>query len=459
MHNRFKLTVALAIATCALSSLQAQQVPPSAAARNTPAREPVGPILSDKFHTTYVRLGSSDDEALLYEPAIPRPNAHIALVYVHPNGNVFNMEIGPQMASRGYRVLLINHHGQEDDAEQFAPGIARGITYLRTLSGVRRVVIAGHSGGGHLVTWYQNVAEHGPAACQGPAKIYPCSGDKLTGLAKPDGLILLDSTLGAFHQMSSVDPAVDGDKRQAALDMFSAANGYDMAAKRATYSPEFAKRFYAAQSARNTSIVEQAIARLNAINAGKGQFSDDEPLVIRGMGENAAGARLYQPDPAFAAHTKKPHVVLKADGTRPETIVRSVRPPTGQQAVAALNTLHVMSNDTTVRRFLANSAIRTTADYEMTADDIVGVEWASAATSTPANAEGVTVPTLVMPMTCHYLVVPNEIVYDHLGSKDKTYVAVEGAVHNFTPCRPEYGDTVKRTFDEVDAWLGKARRF
>ena len=231
---------------------------------------------------------------------------------------------------------------------------------------------------------------------------------------------MLDATLGAFHQMSAVDPAVDGGKRDSSLNMFTAANGYDMTAKSAKYSDEFAQRLYAAQSARNKSIVDNALARLNAIKQGKGQFSDDEPLVIRGMGENAAGARLYQPDTSFAAHTKKPHRLLKADGTQPEMMVSSVRPPLGQQAAGALNTLHVMSQDTTVRQFLTHSAVRTKPDFAITADDIVGVDCASATTSTPANAEGITVPALVLSMTCHHLVVPDEIVFDHLGSKDKT---------------------------------------
>lgn len=465
MNRQFGLLCAVALATGTLTNLYAQQPATNAAAQpaaGNAARRvvPTGPVQSDKFRTMYVRLGANDDEGLLYEPLTPGANARIAIVSIHPNGNVFNMEIGREMASRGYRVLMVNHHGDGDAGALFAPGISRGITYLRSLPGVQRVVLAGHSGGGHLVTFYQNVAENGPAACQGPEKIYPCAGEGLTGLAKPDGLILLDATLGAFHQMSSVDPAeLDGGKRNPALDMFTAANGYDMTAKRATYSAEFAKRFYAGQSARNAKIVDEAVARLNAIKQGKGQFSDDEPLVIRGMGENATGARLYQPDPAFAAHTRKPYMLLKADGTTPEVIIQSVRPPTGQQSLNALNTLHVMSNNTTVRSFLTHSAIRTTADYAITADNIVGVNWASATTATPGNARGVTVPALVMPMTCHYLVVPDEIIFEHLGSKDKTLVAVEGAVHGFTPCKPEYGDTVKRTFDYVDTWLGKAGRF
>jgi hypothetical protein len=418
---------------------------------------PAGPVASDKFRTVYIRLTNSD-EALLYEPVTPGANAHVALIHIHPDGNTFNMLQVPEMAKRGYRVLTVNHHGAAD-VELFAQPLSRGIGYLRSLPGVQRVVIMGHSGGGHLVAWYQNVAEHGPAACQGPEKIYPCAADRVTALAKADGIIMLDSTLGAFHQMSAVDPAVDGDKRIASLDMFAAVNGYDMTAKRATYPADFAKRFYAAQSARNATIVDNAIARLKAIQQGKGQFSDDEPLVIRGLGENANGARLYQPDPSFAAHTKKPHTLLKADGTEPEVIVSSVRPPSGQQGAGALNTLHVMSHDTTVREFLSQSAIRTKADFAITADDIVGVDWASATTSTPANAEGITVPALVQANTCHYLMVPDEIIFDHLASKDKTLAFVEGAVHGFTPCRPEYGDTVRRAFDNVDSWLSKPGRF
>ena len=62
-------------------------------------------------------------------------------------------------------------------------------------------------------------------------------------------------------------------------------------------------------------------------------------------------------------------------------------------------------------------------------------------------------------LTCHYLLVPDEIIFDHLGSNDKTPAFAEGAVHGFTPCRPEYGDTVKRAFDHVDTWLSKAGRF
>jgi hypothetical protein len=118
-----------------------------------------------------------------------------------------------------------------------------------------------------------------------------------------------------------------------------------------------------------------------------------------------------------------------------------------------------MTQNSTVRRFLGMSAIRTQKDFAFTEDDIVGVDWASAMSSTPANVEGITVPTLVMSMTCHYLVVPDEIVFNHLAARDKQFALVEGATHNFTACRPEYGDTAARTFDYVDRWLTQPGRF
>ena len=426
---------------------------------NPQRQQPLGEVDGAEYHTRYVRLGAQG-EGLLYEPTVTSgPKGHIALIFQHPSTNVFNDPIGPQMARRGYRILMDNYRGGDPGDEAYLPTISKGIEYLRTLPGVTKVVILGHSGSGHLTPYYVNVALNGPEACSGPEKIYPCKAEDLKGLQKPDGMLLFDPTLGAFHQMSSVDPAVGPKGRIANLDMFIPANGYDLEGKKATYSPEFTKRFYAAQSARNKKIVDDALARLKVIDAGKGRFSDDEPLVIPGMGVNASGARLYQPDLAFVEHTRNPHTLIKADGTMSEQIIHTVRPPSGQQAIGNLDSLRVMTQNTSVRDFLQNSALRTGPNFAMTADNILDVDWKSAATSTPANAEGVTVPTLVLAMGCHYLLVPAEIIFDHVAAKDKTFAAVEGAVHTFTPCKPEYGDTTKRVFDFADAWLAKPGRF
>jgi pimeloyl-ACP methyl ester carboxylesterase len=415
------------------------------------------------FTTKFVQLQGGNSLAVLYEPTTPKSD--VALIFSHPDRNNFTDAVAQQVASRGYRILMVDNRADGDSPdspeESYLPSISLGIAYLRAVPMVRKVALIAHSGGTHLGTLYQNVAENGPSACSGPEKIYPCNPSGLGNLQKADALILLDPTLGAAHQMSAIDPSVANDDgtrpaspRIPPLDFLNPMNGFDNATKSATYSPTFVRRFYSMQSARNNDLIDEALKRLALIEAGKGNFSNDEPLTLRGVGVTALGARLYQPDTRFLARTKSPHLVLRANGSREVMIFNSVRNPSGNHA-ASLGVLGAMNYDTTVRGFLANSAVRTTADFAFTENDIVGVDWASSVTSTPSNAKGVRVPSLVMAMGCHYLMVPGEIIYNNLASADKTYVGVEGAVHGFTACRPEYGDTRKRVFDYVDEWVSK----
>jgi hypothetical protein len=118
----------------------------------------------------------------------------------------------------------------------------------------------------------------------------------------------------------------------------------------------------------------------------------------------------------------------------------------------------------TVRSWLSGNALRVDPErYRVTEDVIEGIDWHSSNTSTPANLEGVHVPTLLLAMTGHYWMVSAELFLEHSASTDKQLVFVEGASHNITPCRAcestpgQYGDTVKRTFDYVAGWLD--RRF
>ena len=411
------------------------------------------------FETAYVTLGLRDAEALLYRPELSNDSG-IALVYVHPSGNAFTEPLGPQMASRGFPTLMVNRHGDGADRDDlFGPAISQTVRYARSLPGIATVVLVGHSGGGHLATFYQNVAENGPNACSGPEKIYACDRAAVADLAKPDGLVLLDPTLGSFHQANSLDPAVSQHGRDGLLDMFAEQNGYDVRTGAATYSLAFRKRFDTAQAVRSSDLTREALARLDLIRTGHGRFSDDEPLVISGMGNLASGARLFQPDRTIMAHTRGRYITLRSDGTATIGQITSIRPPIDSGSAASLGTLEQMTRNTTVRTYLATSAIRFEPNFAITADDIRGIDWASGLTSTPGNAEGVKAPTLILSMSCHYLVVPGEVIYERLGAKDKTLMAIEGATHVFKPCRPEFGDTVARTFDAIAGWLKRRDRF
>src|SRR5262245_43782048 len=147
---------------------------------------------AQSVRTTYVGLGAAN--AILFEPAAPSAKSHIALLYTYPLAslslsspprNNFNHPSGPQLASRGYRVLLLNNYNERVGYESYVPDISRAIKYLRSLQGVDKVLLLGHSAGGPLVAFYQNVAENGPRVCQGPEKIYPCRGE-LDNLPKAD---------------------------------------------------------------------------------------------------------------------------------------------------------------------------------------------------------------------------------------------------------------------------------
>src|SRR5262245_30751291 len=88
--------------------------------------------------TTFVSLGPAN--AILMEPSAPVAKSRIALVYTYPLAslslssparNNFNHPSGPQLASRGYRVLLLNNYNERVGYESDVADISRAIKYLR----------------------------------------------------------------------------------------------------------------------------------------------------------------------------------------------------------------------------------------------------------------------------------------------------------------------------------------
>ena len=236
--------------------------------------------------------------------------------------------------------------------------------------------------------------------------------------------------------------------------MYAPSNGFDPKTNTASYSADFIKRYQAAQHARGDAIVNDALANLAAIKNHTGPYKDDAPFVVPGMSENASGARLNLADPNILSQTHGAHPMLMADGSEKTGIIHLVRKPAAIPE-RQRDTLGETTQSTTVRGFLSWIALRTTPDFALTKDSMKGIDWRSSANSVPGNVENVTVPTLVMAGSCMIHMVPLEESYDHSAAKDKQFVAVEGGDHYFRPCRPEFGDTEKRAFDYVDAWLTK----
>lgn len=411
--------------------------------------------------TTFVRL-TNNANAILVEPVTPVPGrSRIALIATHPdNVNNFNNFTARELPRYGYRTLMLNYYGREQTWDEFIAPIAAAISTLRAIPGVEKVVFIGHSSGGTVLSAYQDIAENGPKTCQRAELAYKCQGKDLENLPKADGIIVPESYAGAAERTLALNPAVDDRhprKPNPALDMFSPANGYDPATHSGRYSSEFRRKYFAAQVARANRLIDAARARLASIEAGQGDYKDDEPFVVPGQDLVVQGARPDLADVRLMSKTHAPHLLLKSDGSKSSQIIPLVMTPRVRPEDQGL--LFATTLNTTVRHYLAVEALRLGPDYAMTEDNVTGVQWRSTTNSLPGNLEGIHVPTLVMSATCAARLVFSEIAFDHSAAKDKELVGVEGAGHTFQPCRPEYGDTFRRTFDYIDGWLTRPGRF
>jgi hypothetical protein len=417
---------------------------------------------SSAFETTFVAL-SSTVPGVLYRPDTLSERSHTGIIVMHPFSSYLTHQACSQLSSRGYTLLCANPHtvnlnDNQYTLEEEAPDVALAVAYLRSQPDIQHVVLLGHSAGGPMLTFYQNVALNGPSVCQGPEKVYSCP-DSLANLPPADGMILLDSHGGyGFATMTYIDPALGSEtnprERNPGLDMWNPANGFD--ATGAHYSPQFVAQFSAAQATRSNHLIDLAVDRLAKIRAGQGMFPDDEPFVVFG-----ANSRIWQPDLRLQSRTHEPHPILHADGSVTTDIAYSVRVPSG--SASASRAYDSMQIGISVRQFLSSSALRTTPDYAIGEDSLMGIDWASSSSSTPWNVEHITTPLIIMSMTGHYFMVTDEVIYNHAASSDKQLAYVEGAAHGLTTCKPcertpgEFGDTVQTLFNYADAWL--AARF
>ena len=118
----------------------------------------------------FIRLGPKTG-GVLYNARSSAPEARIGLIWMHPNSDTFTHLGVRELAKRGFCVLsadgqYVNSNRETMIWENLPLDLKPAVTYLRGLPGIDHVVLTGHSGGGQLMPFYQNVAENGLAACQ-----------------------------------------------------------------------------------------------------------------------------------------------------------------------------------------------------------------------------------------------------------------------------------------------------
>lgn len=464
-----RLAAAAAVAVVILSSCAGSDVK---AEQPLPAQS-----LQTIVTTADVNLGTPVARAaILRKPATDaNGNAHVGIVVMHPYSSYINFRGCSDLAARGFTTLCVDSSFTDNQYayygyEQHVPAIKAAITYLRAQTGITKVILFGHSMGGPMMAFYQNVAENGTGVCTGPEKLIPCVTTSLSALPVADGMILFDSHLGGgLATLTYVDPAVINNtygQRDASLDMFSAANGYDLTTNGATYTAAFRQKYFAAQAARVAQLNTLALSLLAQKRAATNdptQMGDDIPFQVVG----ATSARLFQPDLELMQCTQKPQTMLSHDGTRPKQVICSVRPPSGaaNEGLSARATLNA-----TVHAWLGALSMRTSGTYAQTKDDLTGIDYSSTATTSVGNITGVTKPFLLVANGGHYFLRPDELLFDTAKMADKTFAITEGAVHGGTECTAcetqrglaapaspttfgYFGDTFTRTMDYMGEWL------
>ena len=411
---------------------------------------------------TFVRLGRRVP-GVFYEPAEKGSRRLTTVLVMHSDEDYLTCPTGPELAKRGYRVLCANvpvKEGMFFSQIEKTQAVKSAVEYLRGLDRVGKLVLMGHSGGATLMTCYQAVAENGPQVFRGGNMIYPWPDD--AELPSADGVMLLDANWGnAAMQLFSLDPAVvdeaSGMKLDSGYNLFAPANGFDP--NGSTFSDEFIQCFQEKQGERNNAILHYALSRLQAIIDGKGDYSDDEQLVIPGANQVFFNNKLYAQDIRLMSHTKTPHLLLHGDGRRTTEIVRSVRGP--ENSVSLTHSLVEGGRIMTVRNYLSSYAVRTLPDYGYDDCEVRGIDWDSSYACPPGNVKHIRVPLLVMGMTAGWEYLASETIYNMAASEDKTIAFVEGATHKFETAHHrektpgEFGDTMKTLHDYVAEWLEK----
>ncbi|PLB44325.1 hypothetical protein P170DRAFT_368349 [Aspergillus steynii IBT 23096] len=377
---------------------------------------------------------------------------------MHAEEDYLSFSACTELPKRGYTAFCANNDASKSgymtdlDFEEMMLNVGEGMSYLRNQTEFDKVVILGHSGGGAMMAAYQNIAENGVQACQGAEKIYPCS-NQLAGLKPADGLMLLDCNYGlSTMSLLSLNPAIEdestGSKINQSLNLYSPANGYT--SNGANYSAAFQKTFQTGVVARNNRILDHALSRLDAIEAGNGTFSDDEPLFIPDASYIGFNNKFFSQDTRFLAHTTHAWPLLHKNGSTTTQIIPSFLD-------GAIKT--------TVKRYLSTLAIRVTSDFAYRVDGFDGIDYASSQTAPLASIRGVRVPLLTMGMTGHWEYLNAEKLHLNAPGNDTSIAFVEGAQHTIDTCTEcesypgEFGDTMVTAYDFVGGWLEKKGRF
>ena len=382
-------------------------------------------------------------EGMLYWIPARRPKT--VVVTMHPNDDRQRHYMLRPAAARGFAGYGMKSRwwGEHGIHEELLLDIAAAVRYLKKERGFEKVVFTGQSGGGSLFAFYQSQAQTAP-----PNRLKETPAGDPPDLNKhemipADGIVILNANEGeGLHLTHHLDPSIvdenDPFSVDPSLDMYNPANGFRLPPESSHYTPEFTKRFRAAQWARAERLTAKArgdIAERNFYRSllkvsGVEHLPLTQRLEIERRAEHLPVMVLYrsEADLDYTDILTRPtdrslgsNRTDRADvyNYGPEARTRTIRPDVF---------LSTMSGPASRARL-----------HE--------------------NIRKVTVPTLVLVGTADRgtYVWEQEKTYAESGATDKSIVKIEGADHAWNPSGRKAGDgkQKERMLDALLGWMEK----
>lgn len=398
-----------------------------------------------------VQLQAQDggrSRGIFYFPGGSRPKT--AVLIMHPRNDSTSHFILEPLAKMGFGALGMAPRSVGDSGihEEMVLDIAAGIKYLKG-RGVEHVLLAGHSGGGSLMAFYEAQAEASPPnrVKETPAGDPPNLNNY--DLPKADGIITLNAAEGeGLHIAHHLDPSLtdesDPFSYDPSLDIYNPDNGFRVPPEESRYAPEFVERFRNAQQERAKRLVEIARSYVREQNFYRDLMKTPEykklPLKDQLMIERRA--QFERPMLIYRTRSDPRYFDLSLDpndramghyfaGFAKEGINRS-----DLQNWAYEDRLHSV----TPRAFLSTESIVSNARL-----------W--------DNLGKISVPVLVVNSSADPGIHPSEAkkTFESAASRDKERVWIIGGNHGFAPEGPKAGkgDQREQCVNAIASWAKK----
>jgi len=224
------------------------------------------PSLPAGVETSVIPIRASDGVAsrgVLYT----RGGEKTVVCFSHPRGDMSQHYAVPALLEAGYAAYGHQCRGLNNDVdcehEKIILDLAAGFTHLKEVRGFEKLVLLGNSGGGSLVSFYQQQAATAPPGrLTDTAAGEPCDLNAVN-MPRADGMMFLAVHPGeGKFMLDCIDPSiVDEDDPLSvdpALDMYNPANGFREPPEPSQYSAEFIERYRAAQRDRTARLDARA---------------------------------------------------------------------------------------------------------------------------------------------------------------------------------------------------------